>query len=488
MQTKFATEVVQHIHAGFSGLWIETTEPDVAQKEIVDASKSQGWLHSIWDFANGTWDKGTHVGDPVGPLKALHAESADQDTRRVAMLHNFHKYLSNPLVAQELANRLIAGKADGITICVLSPLTQIPIEIEPLFTVLEHRLPTKEELAQLACELDPAADPKIAEAAAGLTRLEAENTFALSIVRSRSIRHDEIWEEKAAQLKKSGLLSLCTTDESFDTLKGMDGLQRFCLKAVPTGQARGVLILGVPGTGKSAFAKALGNSVGRPTLSLDLGSMFGSLVGQTEGNIRRALQIADAMAPCVLFVDEIEKGLAGLGSQGDNGTASRLFGTFLTWLNDHKSDVFVIATSNDVSALPPEFTRAERWDSVWFSDLPSKPTRVSIWNIWKQKYIPDQLAIEPPSDEGWTGAEIKACCRVANLLGCEVKEAKDFIIPVSQTAAEKVAALRSWASGRSLDADCGGIYQKTKAAKSKESRRITNRLEGRNGHSSAFEG
>src|SRR5262249_12957268 len=151
---------------------------------------------------------------------------------------------------------------------------------------------------------------------------------------------------KASQLKKSGLLTLATSDESFDSLRGMDAMRKFCQTIAPTGRAKGVLLLGVPGTGKSAFAKALGNSIGRPTLSLDFGAMFGSLVGQTESNIRRALQIADAMAPCVLFCDEIEKGLSGLGGSGDNGTATRLFGTFLTWLSDHKSDVFVVATSN----------------------------------------------------------------------------------------------------------------------------------------------
>lgn len=487
MQSKFATELTHHIHAGFPGLWIETTEPDVAQREITAVCKDQDWLSTIWDFANGTWGQGVHATDPVGPLKALATEHEPDSPRRVAILHNYHKFLSNPLVLQELANRLFAGKADGVTICVIAPITQIPIEIEPLFTLLQFDLPSQHELAKIALELDENADAGIAAAAAGLTRLEAENTFALSIVRNEAIRKDEIWQEKANHLKKSGILSLATSDESFDILRGMDALKEFCRTIAPTGKARGVLLLGVPGTGKSAFAKALGNSIDRPTLSLDFGAMFGSLVGQTEGNIRRALQVADAMAPCVLFCDEIEKGLSGTGGSGDNGTATRLFGTFLTWLSDHKTDVFVIATSNDISALPPEFTRAERWDAVWFCDLPSREAKDAIWDVWHKKYVSPERGLHPP-DDGWTGAEIKACCRLANMMCCSEFQTSKYIIPVSQTASEKVAALRTWASGRSLNADDGSVFQKSRKSGQKEFRRITNRREGNNGCSSAFEG
>jgi SpoVK/Ycf46/Vps4 family AAA+-type ATPase len=135
--------------------------------------------------------------------------------------------------------------------------------------------------------------------------------------------------------------------------------------------ARGVLLLGVPGTGKSVFAKALGNETGRPTLLLDVGNLYGSLVGSTEANVRQALRTLDAMAPCLCFIDELEKALGGVGGNGDSGVATRLFATLLTYLSDHGSDVFMVATSNDISKLPPEFTRAERWDGVYFIDLPT---------------------------------------------------------------------------------------------------------------------
>ena len=148
---------------------------------------------------------------------------------------------------------------------------------------------------------------------------------------------------------------------------------------------RGVLLLGVPGTGNSAFAKALGNETGRPTLMLDIGALMGSLVGETERNVRQALRIADAMSPCILFVDELEKGLSGVGGNGDSGVSTRMFGTLLTWMADHTSDVFVIATANDVSKLPPELTRAERLDATFFLDLPAKPERQAIWAMYAEQ-------------------------------------------------------------------------------------------------------
>jgi len=170
---------------------------------------------------------------------------------------------------------------------------------------------------------------------------------------------------------------------------------------------RGILLLSPPGCGKSQFAKSLGNEVGRPTLVLDVGSLMGSLVGETESRTRQALRIIDAMAPCVCFIDELEKALSGVASSGqtDSGVSARLFGTFLTYLSDHTSDVFVVATSNDISKLPPEIGRAERFDGIFFIDLPSSAERERIWPIHLNKY---GLNIDEkrPDDRDWTGAEI----------------------------------------------------------------------------------
>jgi len=201
----------------------------------------------------------------------------------------------------------------------------------------------------------------------------------------------------------------------------------------------------------------LGTETGRPTLLLDVGMLFGSLVGQTEQNVRQALRIAEAMAPCILFIDEIEKGLSGVGGASDSGVSSRLFGTFLTWLNDHHSEVYVVATCNDISRLPPEFSRAERFDGIFFLDLPSAEEKTAIWSLYREQYELDAEQAQP-ADEHWTGAEIRACCRLAALLDVPLKEAARQIVPVAVTATESVERLRTWASGRCLSAETPGLY------------------------------
>jgi len=312
----------------------------------------------------------------------------------------------------------------------------------------------------------------VLDAAAGLTRYEAEGAFSLSLVRHNAVRPHAVWELKAGMLKKSGLLSLHRGSESFTNLGGLEALKDFCLRAMrrqghqdALRRPRGVLLLGVPGTGKSAFSKALGAETDRPTLILDVGALLGSLVGQTEQNIRQALRIADAMQPAVLMIDEVEKALSGVASSGstDSGVSARLFGTVLTWLNDHQSDVFTICTCNDISKLPPEFSRSERFDGVWFLDLPDVQQKRAIWRIYLDLFNLDPTQPKPV-DADWTGAEVRSCCRLAALLDVPLVEAAQNVVPVARTAHESVERLRTWASGRCLDADRGGIYSRSPAS------------------------
>jgi SpoVK/Ycf46/Vps4 family AAA+-type ATPase len=214
---------------------------------------------------------------------------------------------------------------------------------------------------------------------------------------------------------------------------------------------------------------------------LDIGNLLGSLVGQSESNVRAALKLADAMAPCVLYADEVEKALAGSSSSGqtDSGVTARLFGSLLTWLNDHTSDVFFIATANDVSKLPPEFARAERFDGVFFLDLPGKKQREAIWDIYLAQYGLD--ASQPkPDDTNWTGAEIKSCCRLASLLDVPLIQAAQNVVPVAVTSGDKIEQLRQWASGRVLSADLPGIYSRQDSPAENSRVRRVMREPGRN--------
>jgi SpoVK/Ycf46/Vps4 family AAA+-type ATPase len=301
----------------------------------------------------------------------------------------------------------------------------------------------------------------------------------LSLVRHGRVTPETLWELKAQALKKSGLLTLHRGRERFADLGGLDALKAFCRKALrpgakhPLARARGILLLGVPGVGKSVFACALGNEVGRPTITLDVSALMGSLVGETERNVRAALRSIDAMAPCVCHIDELEKALAGAaGASGDSGVSARMLGTLLSWLADHESDVFVTATANDVSRLPPEFSRAERWDGVWFLDLPSVAEKAAIWKMYLDRFGLDP-AQPKPADRDWTGAEVRACCRLARLLELPLVEAARNVVPVAVTAAESVERLRNWASGRCLSAFQPGLYVRDNAAAEKTGRKVS---------------
>jgi hypothetical protein len=391
------------------------------------------------------------------------------------VLTNFHRFLNSAEIVQTLARQIVDGKNSRTIFIVLSPVVQIPVELEKMFIIVDHPLPTREQLKEIAegiateeGELSSAECLEtVLDAAAGLTRLEAENAFGLSLVRDSQINPDSVWDLKASMLKKSGLLQLYKGDEDFSSLGGLDSLKAFCKRSLlqqgrdnPLKRPRGVLLLGVPGTGKSAFAKALGKETGRPTLVLDVGALMGSLVGQTEQNVRRALQIADAMAPCILFIDELEKALSGAAGSGqnDSGVSSRMLGTLLSWMNDHTSNVYLIATCNDISRMPPELSRAERFDGIVFLDLPKREQKNRIWEQYIRVFEldPDQRR---PKDDQWTGAEVRACCRLAALLDIPLSQSALNVIPIAVTASESVGGLRQWACGRCLDADQPGIYR-----------------------------
>ncbi|MEZ5941353.1 MAG: AAA family ATPase [Planctomycetaceae bacterium] len=479
-------QLTELIRACFSGIWLQSAEHADALQEIARLCHTEGWNLASWDIASGlTVADGAPAetvngNDPLAALRAVGTLS-DNETPTLLVLTNFHRFLGSAEVVQTLQQQLTAGKHSRVSVIVLAPVVQIPVELDKQFVVIEHELPSREQLIEIATgiatethEIPTGTERELVfDAAAGLTRMEAENAFSLSLVRHGRLTPDAIWQLKSGALKKSGLLSLHQSEEDFASLGGLGSLKAFCKRSLLRARhghlaclPRGVLLLGVPGTGKSAFAKALGKETGRPTLVLDIGALLGSLVGATEQNIRQALKIADAMAPCILFIDELEKALSGAigGGSSDSGVSSRLFGTLLSWMNDHTSNVYVVATCNDISRMPPELTRAERFDGLMFLDLPGRQQKDQIWSQYTTLFALD--GEQPrPDDAQWTGAEIRACCRLAALLDLPLTQAATNVVPVAVTAAESVQALRSWASGRCLDAEAGGIYRHQSATR-----------------------
>jgi hypothetical protein len=485
--------LAEHVRACFAGLWIQSFEHEDALAEIAQLCRRESWRLAIWDIEQslqvaGDDDSAATAGaDPLAAIRSLGA-LASPDTAALLVLVNFHRYLNSAEIVQALARQITLGKQQRTFVVILSPVVQLPIELEKQFVVLDHELPGREQLAEIAQgvatedgELPTGSDLEtILDAAAGLTRYEAEGAFSLALVRHGRLAAETIWELKSQALTKSGLLQLHRGREDFSSLGGLAAVKAFCKRSLlggrrdPHRRARGVLLLGVPGTGKSAFAKALGRETGRPTLVLDVGALLGSLVGQSEENVRRALKIADAMAPCILFCDEVEKALSGAASSGptDSGVSARLFGSLLTWMNDHESDVYLVATSNDITKLPPEFSRAERFDGVVFLDLPGREEKDAIWQLYLNEYQLDARQ-RRPADENWTGAEIRACCRLAALLDLPLVQAAQNVVPVAVTAAESVERLRTWASGRCLSADKPGIYRRATAPATRSARKIS---------------
>jgi len=395
--------------------------------------------------------------DAVGFLTTINQKS-------ILFIENLHRFLRGDAaidIIQRIYNLVDQYKASLKSLVVLAPSVEIPIELSKVFTALSFDLPGREDLKKIlfymadSCKVPLPSEEKqeaILEAGKGLSSFEFENSLALSLIAKKYFDPLVIMEQKTQLIKKNASLMLEKFDESLENLGGLENLKEFSLKIVNSPYSRGVLLLGVPGTGKSHFAKGLGKALGLPTPGLDFGRMFGSLVGESEGRIREALAVVDAFSPCILFIDEIEKGLSGIQSSGstDGGTGSRVFGTFLTWLNDHKSRVFVVATCNDVSKMPPEFLRAERWDAIFFVDLPTERERRIILDLYQKQY---HVKGEPTHNlQGWSGAEIKSLCRIAAMMKCTLQEAERYVIPLSQSMADKIETLRDWARTRTIPA------------------------------------
>lgn len=475
-------QLTEYISACFTGLWVQSHEHEDALTEIAQMCRDHDWRMVVWDVHRGLTisrqadgsDVDTGTNDPLTAIRSLDALGST-DGASLLVLVNFHRFLNSPEIIQALAAQINKGKQNRTFIVILSPIVQVPIELEKLIVVLEHDLPARQQLHEIArgiatedgelpegTQLD-----MLLDAAAGLTRYEAEAAFSLSLVRHGRIVPDAVWDLKCQTLKKSGLMQLYRGTEDFSSLGGLASLKAFTKRVLlqpgrgnPLKRPRGVLLLSPPGCGKSQFCKCLGKETGRPVLILDVGTLMGSLVGQTEERTRQALQIADAMAPCVLMIDEVEKAFSGVGNSGqtDSGVSSRMFGSFLSWLNDHQSDVFVVCTANDVAKLPPEFGRAERFDGIFFLDFPGAEQKQAIWQLYRELFEIDRDQKLPP-DDNWSGAEIRACCRLAALLDVPLVQAAQNVVPVAATAAESVDRLRTWATGRCLNADQSGIYR-----------------------------
>ena len=460
-------------------------------KSVCERSKRA--LH-LWDHAD-YFD--TLVGDPAGlqqvkdPLTVLETISK-REGDCVFLLRDFHQcWKGQDRIIRKLRNLAHALKYTRKTIVVTSPVAQIPEELRDDALVLEFPPPGVEELGGILegleatpgvkVDLTPQGRDKVVHSALGLSSNQAQRVFAKAIVSDGVLDERDIGlitDEKKQIIRESGALEFFSPTETIGDVGGLEVLkewlrtreQAFSQQArdygLPT--PKGIALIGIPGTGKSLTAKMVSGLWRVPLIRLDVGALFGGLVGQSEENTRRALNLAETVSPCLLWIDEIEKGLSFGG--GDGGTSMRVFQSILTWMQEKTKPVFVVATANNISMLPPELLRRGRFDEIFFLDLPTVSERREIFEVHIKKrkrpvqgYDLDALA---QASEGYVGAEIEQAVIDAMYAAFSDKETpgRDFTtqdvelalskqVPMSKSQREAIASLRQWLSeGRAQSA------------------------------------
>ncbi|MBC7805601.1 MAG: AAA family ATPase [Akkermansiaceae bacterium] len=476
-------ELENLIRARYPLIYIVSWEEKRVEESIREVCQRRGKKMVVWTFTTGMAGNLASK-DPIAALDYV-INAPDQT---VFVLKDFHPFIGDVAVTRRLRDLVYALKQSYKTVVLLSPLLKLPPELEKEITVVDYQLPTIQDLDRLLesiiqsvrgdtrinVNLTSLEREQVLKSASGLTSIEAENVFAKSLVEKRRFDIDVILGEKEQIIRKSGILEYFRASDSFADVGGMDLLKNWMeqrttsfnedAKKYGLPEPKGILLLGVQGCGKSLIAKSIASLWRIPLLRLDVGKIFAGIVGSSEENMRKAIATAESVSPCILWLDELEKGFAGTQSSpfSDGGTTSRVFGTFITWLQDKKAACFVVATSNDVSQLPPELMRKGRFDEIFFVDLPALPERQEIFNIHLRKRGRDVLKFDTQNlarlAAGYSGAEIEQVV-VAALFSAysdgkrevgdeDMVQAMRDSVPLSVTMQEGIQKLRDWAETR----------------------------------------
>ncbi|MBN2020706.1 MAG: AAA family ATPase [Sedimentisphaerales bacterium] len=515
---KKMSEIEVLIRARYPLVYVITWEEQRLLRHVMKIGSRLGKGVFEWSVTTGLVPAGTQVQSQKhrdtatqDPLVALdnvieHVEPA------LYVFKDFHPFLKGQNMAVIRRLREVSSTMQNTykTIIIASPIFELPAELEKDLTVVDFDLPGEKEFAALVTRIidEVKGNPKlnvaidnhtreqIVHALLGLTLVEAENVLAKTLVEHRSLGEkslDVIYNEKRQIIRKSGLLEYYDAEEDLSSVGGLDALKSWLLKrsVAFTDQARqfglpapkGVLLLGVQGCGKSLMAKTISNTWKLPLLRFDVGKVFGSLVGSSEQNIRRAIKVAESVAPVVFWIDEIDKafrGSRGSGASTDSGTSARVFGAFLTWLSEKNKPVFVVATANDVSMLPPELLRKGRFDEIFFVDLPAFVERRAILDIHLKKRRIDPASFDMDAlaraCSGYSGAEIEEAI-ISSMFDAfyekqpittqRLLESIGQTVPLSKTMSEEVDGLRKWAEGRARRATSDAIAAEPGADKRK---------------------
>lgn len=511
--TQFKAHLANLFKARFPYLYISTWEEERALSSIRAVAENKALVRTSRTFF--TWSSTTGmVGDgksgkeeTKAPLKALEFIEKFEDPA-VFVLEDFHIYFGGQgrmpdfQVIRKIRDlvKVLKQSPRPKNVVFLSPTLVLPNDLQKDITIVDFDLPSFEEIkgmldemifanrrsGRIVIDLNPDEEERLANAALGLTLQEAENAFARAMVEDGRLDVgdvDVILEEKRQIIQKTEILEFIKSDLDMDDVGGLENLKRWLKKrnnswldlaqryGLPA--PKGALITGVPGCGKSLTAKCMSSMWQLPLLRLDVGKIFSGIVGSSEENIRTAIKTAEAIAPSILWIDEIEKGFGGTGAGGDSGTSTRVFGTFLTWMQEKTRPVFVIATANNIQSLPAELLRKGRFDEIFFVDLPTLKERMDIFRLHMEKRLvnPDVVGefkltdevLEMLADisEGFTGAEIEqvvisalfeAFAEERSIRLDDFAKAVQNTVPLSVTQAEQIRSIRDWANVRAVAA------------------------------------
>ena len=456
------------------------------RKDLLEWSVTRG-LHALSGTLKGP--QGQETREPQAVLDAVGKLS----NPAIVLLKDFHRFLDDAPTVRALRELCHQLKNAFTTVIVVAPTMRIPEELEKDVSVIDVPLPGRADLMRLlkdiatvvqqnkraTVSLDQQQAEALVTAAHGLTLNEAENAFAKAIAEDDRLDASDIrliLEEKSQVIRKSGLLEYYAADAALADVGGLDHLKRWlgrrgnafstAARAFGLPEPKGLLLLGVQGCGKSLTAKAIASTWRLPLVRLDMGRIYSGIIGSSEENLRRAIRVVESLSPVVLWIDEIEKGLAGSASgQGDTGVSARVFGTLLTWLQEKTAAVFVVATANRIEGLPPELLRKGRFDEIFFVDLPSPRERADIFTIQLRKRgrDPQLFPVEElaRASESFSGAEIEQA--VVSALYDAFADGTEFearhlaaaiaeTLPLAVTMAEDVERLRTWARSRTRPA------------------------------------
>ncbi|MCF8142100.1 MAG: AAA family ATPase [Cyanobium usitatum Tobar12.5m-G36] len=482
MTDSWADQLDLLIRARTPILWIRSLEEERVDGLLEQAAQRLGGRTLLrWDFIDGLSGAPNRSGEatrnPMAALACLDPLPPEQGA--LLVLRDFHRYCEDAGVCRRLRNLASSLRQAPRTLVITAPDWAIPRELEDSITLLDLPLPGAEEIRQLLSTIAgasgypmaPAVCEQLTAACHGLSEQRVRQLAARALARRGQLGEAdlaEVLEEKRQAIAKSELLEYCPSEASPADIGGLEALKHwleqrhmaFSEEAMRYGLPlpRGVLLVGPQGTGKSLTAKAIAHSWSMPLLRLDVGRLFAGLVGASEARTRDMIQRAEAMAPCVLWIDEIDKGFGG-DSRSDGGTSQRVLGTVLTWMAEKTSAVFVVATANGVDKLPGELLRKGRFDEIFLLDLPSADERRSILDLQLRRRRPKHsITLEVLVDRtaGFSGAELEqTVIEAMHLAFAEQREfgeadliaAASQVVPLSRTAREQLEALQAWASG-----------------------------------------